>query len=110
LAALTLLVGNLAALPQKNFKRLLAYSSVAHAGFLLMALACAPRETQLAEGGLTPTSVVAFYLGAYLLVTLLAFLVMSVVRQQTAGEDLNTDRGLFRRSPFLAVAMLISMA
>jgi NADH-quinone oxidoreductase subunit N len=48
-AILTLLVGNLAALPQKNFKRLLAYSSIGHSGFLLMALASAPRASVSAE-------------------------------------------------------------
>ena len=107
IAILTLLVGNLTALPQTNFKRLLAYSSIAHAGFLLMALACAPTSL---KAGLSPAKVVAFYLGAYLLMTLLAFLVMTAVRQKTAGEDIDSYRGLAKKSPFLAVAMLISMA
>lgn len=108
LAILTLLVGNFAALPQKNFKRLLAYSSIAHAGFLVMALACWPRET----GGVTmlPSTVIAFYLGAYLLMTLLAFLVMTTLRTSIAGEELDSYRGLAKRSPFLAFALLVSMA
>jgi NADH-quinone oxidoreductase subunit N len=108
-AILTLLVGNLAALPQKNFKRLLAYSSIAHAGFLVMALASSPRST---GGGIsmTPVTVIAFYLGAYLLMTLLAFLVMTTLRTKIAGEELDSFRGLAKRSPFLAFAMLVSMA
>jgi NADH-quinone oxidoreductase subunit N len=107
-AIFTLLVGNLAALPQKNFKRLLAYSSIAHAGFLVMALASSPPA-----GGsisMTPVTVIAFYLGAYLLMTLLAFLVMTSLRTKIAGEELDSFRGLAKRSPFLAFAMVVSMA
>lgn len=107
-AVLTLLVGNLAALPQKNFKRLLAYSSIAHAGFLVMALASSPRAGGIPS--LTPAAVIAFYLGAYLLMTLLAFLVMTTLRTKIAGEELDSFRGLAKRSPFLAFSMLVAMA
>ncbi len=108
-AALTLLFGNFSAIPQKNFKRLLAYSSIAHAGFLMMALASAPEK--LVEGSkLTPVTVIAFYLGAYLLMTLLAFLVMSTMRKVQISEEIDSYRGLAKRSPFLAFALLISMA
>ncbi|MEC5125447.1 NADH-quinone oxidoreductase subunit N [Verrucomicrobiales bacterium BCK34] len=108
-AALTLLFGNFSAIPQKNFKRLLAYSSIAHAGFLMMALASAPEK--LVEGSeLTPVNVIAFYLGAYLLMTLLAFLVMSTMRKVQVSEEIDSYRGLAKRSPFLAFALLISMA
>ncbi len=106
-AILTLLVGNLAALPQKNFKRLLGYSSIGHSGFLLMALASAPVES--ARGALTPATVIAFYLGAYLLMTLLAFLVLSAVRPLFPGEEVDSFRGLAKRSPFLAFALLVAM-
>jgi len=108
IAIITLLVGNLAALPQKNFKRLLAYSSIAHAGFLVMALASSPRAG--GSSALTPAAVIAFYLGAYLLMTLLAFLVMTSLRTRITGEDLDSFRGLAKRSPFLAFAMLVAMA
>lgn len=108
LAGLTIIIGNLSALPQKNFKRLLAYSSVAHAGFLLMALASAP--TSGTANALGPATVIAFYLGAYLLMTLLAFLVMATIRQRVVSEDLDAYRGLFKSSPFLAVTLLIAMA
>ncbi|HQZ27461.1 MAG TPA: NADH-quinone oxidoreductase subunit N, partial [Verrucomicrobiales bacterium] len=110
-AILTLLVGNLAALPQKNFKRLLAYSSIAHAGFLMMALASSPRAGVVQDpNGLTPAAVIAFYLGAYLLMTLLAFLVMTAVRPTISGEEIESFKGLAKRSPFLSFALLISMA
>ena len=108
-AGLTLIFGNFSAIPQTNFKRLLAYSSVAHAGFLMMALASAPEK--LVEGSeLTPVNVIAFYLGAYLLMTLLAFLVMSTMRKVQISEDIDSYRGLAKRSPFLAFALLIAMA
>ena len=106
-AILTLLVGNLAALPQKNFKRLLAYSSIGHSGFLLMALASAPRAS--VANAMSPTTVVAFYLGAYLLMTLLAFLVLSSLRVAIPGEEIDSYRGLAKRSPFHAAALLVSM-
>jgi NADH-quinone oxidoreductase subunit N len=108
IAGITLIMGNLAAMPQKNFKRLLAYSSVAHAGFLLMALASAP--TNGSEGSLSPATVVTFYLGAYLLMTLLAFLVITTVRNSIAGEEIESYKGLAKRSPFLAFMLIIAMA
>jgi NADH-quinone oxidoreductase subunit N len=95
-ALLTLLYGNLAALPQGNLKRLLAYSSIAHAGYLLIGVACFDGPA------------VTFYLVAYLLMTLLSFAVLIVVAQQ-AGERITDFDGLAKRSPFLAFAMLIGM-
>ena len=95
-AILTLIYGNLAALPQGNLKRLLAYSSVAHAGYLLIGVACF-------DGG-----AVIFYLTAYLLMTLLSFAVLVIVSQQT-GDRISDFDGLGKRSPFLAFAMLIGM-
>ena len=95
-AVLTLIYGNLAALPQNNLKRLLAYSSIAHAGYLLIGVVCFDGRA------------VAFYLVAYLLMTLLSFAVLVIVAQQT-GEQIADFDGLARRSPFLAFAMLIGM-
>ncbi len=97
LAALTLLFGNLAALPQNNLKRLLAYSSIAHAGFLLMAVAAMSGRAA------------AVYLAGYLLMTLLGFLVMILVARNTGSDDIASFRGLKDRSPFLAFTMLIAM-
>jgi NADH-quinone oxidoreductase subunit N len=95
-ALLTLIYGNLAALPQTNLKRLLAYSSIAHAGYLLIGVACFDGPA------------VTFYLAAYLLMTLLSFAVLVIVAQQT-GEEIADFDGLAKRSPFLAFAMLIGM-
>src|SRR5262249_20608037 len=96
IALLTLIYGNLAALPQTNLKRLLAYSSIAHAGYLLIGVVC------------FDVRAIAFYLVAYLLMTLLSFAVLILVAQQT-GEEISDFDGLGRRSPFLAFAMLIGM-
>ena len=96
--AATLLIGNLGALGQKNFKRLLAYSSIAHAGFLLLGIVA-----QDMRG-------VAFYLAAYLLMTMTAFFVLALVRRETGGEELTDFDGLGQRSPFAAFALLIAMA
>ena len=96
IALLTLIYGNLAALPQTNLKRLLAYSSIAHAGYLLIGVVC------------FDVRAVTFYLVAYLLMTLLSFAVLVIVAQQT-GEEISDFDGLAKRSPFLAFAMLIGM-
>jgi NADH-quinone oxidoreductase subunit N len=97
IALLTLIYGNLAALPQTNVKRLLAYSSIAHAGYLLVAVVSFSGRA------------VAFYLVAYLLMTLLSFAVLVLV-SQPAGDQLESFAGLSQRSPFLAFAMLVAMA
>jgi NADH-quinone oxidoreductase subunit N len=96
IALLTLIYGNLAALPQTNLKRLLAYSSIAHAGYLLIGVVC------------FDVRAITFYLVAYLLMTLLSFAVLIIVAQQT-GEEISDFDGLAKRSPFLAFAMLIAM-
>lgn len=101
-AGLTLVVGNLAAMPQNNAKRLLAYSSIAHAGFLLLAVAAVFRQD-----GTGPA--IAFYLGAYLLMTALAFHALTLVTVATGSEEISAFNGLARRSPFLAFAMTVAL-
>jgi len=101
LAAATLLYGNLAALPQTNFKRLLAYSSIGHAGYLLIAVAAiSSRDSGLA---------VTVYLAAYLLMTLLSFLILVIVTAHSDGDDIVHFNGLGKRSPFLAFGLLVAM-
>lgn len=110
-AGATLVVGNLAALPQTNFKRLLAYSSISHAGFLLMALGSltkASTDTAAAPG--SAASAIAFYLAAYLLMTLLAFIIMIAISRHTNSDEISAYRGLGKRAPFLAFALTIAMA
>jgi NADH-quinone oxidoreductase subunit N len=104
IAGATLIFGNLAALPQTNFKRLLAYSSISHAGFLLMALTAGVKYRE------SSTTAIAFYLAAYLAMTLLAFLVMVAVRNHSDSDELSAYNGLGKRSPFLAFTLTVAMA
>ena len=101
LAVLSLIYGNLTAMPQLNLKRLLAYSSIAHAGYLLVALASW-------KTGHAPVTV-SFYLAGYFLMTLLAFLVLIVVNRATGGDDIAHFNGLGQRAPFLAFGMTVAM-
>ena len=105
LAVLSLIYGNLTAMPQLNLKRLLAYSSIAHAGYLLVALAC--WKTGHVTGHASVT--VGFYLAGYFLMTLLAFLVMIIVSRDTGGDDIAHFNGLGQRAPFLAFGMTVAM-
>lgn len=112
MAGATLIYGNLAALPQNNLKRLLAYSSIAHAGYILVAFAAiaklAPRLGDPITSRL-PLGAISFYLTAYLLMTLLTFIIVIVVANASAGDDIAHFNGLAKRSPFLAFGMLIAM-
>jgi NADH-quinone oxidoreductase subunit N len=98
LAAVTIVVGNLMALPQQNVKRLLAYSGVAHIGYMLVGFAA------LSPSG---TGMVLFYLVAYVLGNMGAFLVVEAVSRSEGSEHLDAFRGLAQRSPLLALAMLL---
>jgi NADH-quinone oxidoreductase subunit N len=103
LAFCTLVYGNFAALPQVNLKRLLGYSSIAHAGYLLMAIVA------LAQVPGPALQAIAFYLAGYLVMTLLSFLVLVIASNRLDGDDISHFNGLAKRSPFLAFAMLVSM-
>jgi len=95
-AVLTATFGNLAAYFQTNLKRLLAYSTIAHAGYMLMGLAT------FTERGL---SAVLFYLVAYLFMNLGAFAVVAFLRNVTGSEDLSSYRGLVQRSPVMVITL-----
>jgi NADH-quinone oxidoreductase subunit N len=98
LATATMLAGNLMALPQKNAKRLLAYSGVAQIGYMLVGIAAAS-----ASG----TAMVLFYLVAYVFGNMGAFLVVEAVARSEKSESTAAFRGLSQRSPLLALAMLL---
>lgn len=107
LACATLLFGNLAAIPQTNFKRLLAYSSIAHAGFLILALAAWSPETATSEGS---AKVVSFYLATYLLMTMGVFFILAQIRIQRDGESITDFNGLGTTNPKLALALTVLLA
>ena len=98
LAALTMLIANLMALWQENIKRLLAYSSIAHAGFILMGLAL------LSDEGI---SAMMIYLAIYLFMNMGAFYVVMLVADKINTEQISDYEGLGQRAPFLSVAMAI---
>jgi len=104
--SLTVLLGSLPAMFQTSVKRLLAYSSISHAGYLLLALAC--RES--ARFDLSSGGVVAFYLATYLPMTVLGFLGLGLMRANGLGEELKDFTGLAKRNPLLALLMTLSFA
>lgn len=97
-SAITMTLGNLAAIHQNNLKRLLAYSSIAHAGYLLMGVSA------LNELGLRA---VIFYLVVYLFMNLGAFAVVATVVGAGGSEEIHSYRGLGSKAPFTCVAMTI---
>ena len=100
LAFVTMTVGNLLAIPQRNLKRLLAYSSIAQAGYILIGVAAA-----------SPLGIAAsiFYLGIYTLTNIAAFAVAVIMTNATGSEEIRDLAGLSRRSPGLALAMLAAL-
>jgi NADH-quinone oxidoreductase subunit N len=99
-AALTATFGNLAAYTQTNLKRLLAYSTIAHAGYMMMGLAALN-----ADG----VAAVLFYLVAYLFTNLGAFAIVAFLRNETGSEELGTFRGLVTRDPVMTVLLAVFM-
>jgi NADH-quinone oxidoreductase subunit N len=98
LAAATMTVGNLGALRQRNVKRLLAYSSIAHAGYLTMAVAA----IGVTRNPNVVWQAINFYVLVYVCMNLGAFAIVLFVRNQTGSEDVETYRGLGWRQPWLA--------
>jgi NADH-quinone oxidoreductase subunit N len=99
LATITMTVGNFIALTQKNIKRLLAYSSIAHAGYILVGVAA---NSVLGSAG------VILYLIAYMVTNLAAFGIVTAFWNVTGSDEIADYAGLSRRSPYLALAMLIA--
>ncbi len=102
LAVLSMIVGNLAALAQTNFKRLLAYSGIAQAGYILVAIAGAPDS----DSGMS-VSAVLMYLFLYAFTNVGGFLIAQAVADATGSDSITALRGLHRRSPSLAFAALV---
>jgi NADH-quinone oxidoreductase subunit N len=100
ISAATLLYGNLGAMGQKDIKRLLGYSSIAHAGYLLMGVAA------MNAFGI---GAILFYIAQYAISSMAGFLAMAAVARDGGGSDLASIRGLHRRSPILAAGLTLSM-
>src|SRR4030043_649001 len=98
-AVLTMTIGNVLALVQKNIKRLLAFSSIAHAGYILIGVVA------LSQLGITS---VVFYLIAYLITNLAAFGIVMTFSQVVGSDEIMAYSGLSRRKPWLALAMMVA--
>ena len=109
LAYLTMFAGNLLAVPQRSVKRMLAYSSIAHAGYLLVAVAAMGTTAPRADA----TEALLFYLAAYGATVIGAFAVVALIERKLAlsglGDDLSSWAGLSERHPALAAAMSLFM-
>ncbi len=98
ISILSMTLGNIAALRQDNMKRMLAYSSIAHAGYIFMG------AVVLTSRGL---QAILIYLLTYLFMNLGAFLIVIEIFNRTGSFDMKDYRGLYRRSPFLTISMTI---
>ena len=96
----TILYGNLCAIPQRNLKRLLGYSSIGNAGYLLLGVTAAN------EAG---SSAILYYLFGYLFAVLAAFFVISLISRQAQSDDISILAGLHLRSPILAATLAMAM-
>ncbi len=110
IALVTLVLGNLVAIVQTNIKRMLAYSSIAHAGYALIGFVAAGRATG-ASGGTPGLASVMIYLALYAFMTLGAFAVLGMLRKGgIEGEEIEDFTGLAKRQPLAAFLMLLFMA
>lgn len=100
MAGLSILYGSLCAVPQRNLKRLLGYSSIASAGYLLLGFAV------MNKAG---SSAVLYYLAGYLFTALAAFSVIAIVVREAGAEDIASLTGLAHRSPLLAATLTLAM-
>jgi len=117
LAAVTCTFGNLAAYGQTNMKRMLAYSTIAHAGYMMMAVAAAVALAEpvqvganrfaVAPGFYQAVAALGFYLGVYLFMNLGAFAFVALLRDRLGSEQIDDYAGLLRRSPGLALCMSV---
>lgn len=100
IAIVTLFIGNITALYQQSFKRMLAYSSISHAGYLLFAI--------VALGSESGNSIL-IYAAAYSIASIIAFGTLILIQQQTGSDSFESFNGLSSRNPFLALVLTIGM-
>lgn len=100
ISVLTLFIGNVTALYQQSFKRMLAFSSISHAGYMLFAL--------VALGPLSGNAVFV-YASAYSIASIIAFAVLILVKRQTGSDTFDSFNGLARKNPFIAFTLTVSM-
>jgi NADH-quinone oxidoreductase subunit N len=113
LAAASMTIGNLLAIGQSNIRRLFGYSTIAHAGYILVGVAAGVKGS---EGGLgvpefVPVGLnsVLFYLGAYAAANLTAFIAIIAISNRTGSDLIDDYSGIARRAPFLAVTLTLAL-
>jgi NADH-quinone oxidoreductase subunit N len=117
LAAITATFGNMAAYSQTNAKRMLAYSTIAHAGYMLMAVSALLvfRSTTGSENAASPEQMkqaiegLLYYLSVYMFMNLGAFSIIALIRNQTFSEEIDDYKGLIHQAPLLAIGMAICL-
>ncbi len=100
IAILTLFIGNVTALYQHSFKRMLAFSSISHAGYMLFAIIALGPES---------SNSVFFYASAYSVASIIAFAVLILVKRQTGSDNFDSFTGLAKRNPFIAFTLTVAM-
>ena len=106
LAVASMTLGNLVALTQNNAKRLLAYSSIAHSGYMMIGLALLPSGSNgIATGG----SAIIFYLVGYAMMNLVAFSIIYIVKNKTGNYDIKSLEGFGYASPILGISLTIAL-
>lgn len=113
-AIASLLLGNLAAIPQRNLKRMLGYSSIGHSGFMLVAIIGASvsltgKINYFSNEAATGQIAVTVYLVSYLLATFAAFIVLAILERRLPGLEIHHLSGLSQRSPLLAATFALSL-
>jgi len=108
LAALSMTLGNLVAIPQTNIKRMLAYSTIAHAGYMMVGLAAVSARASEGHADIGPSGVL-FYLGGYAATNLAAFAVVIAISDRLDSDEIADFAGMARRAPYLAAALAFAM-
>jgi NADH-quinone oxidoreductase subunit N len=107
-AAVTCTFGNLAAYGQSNIKRLLAYSTIAHAGYMIMAVAAAVQLVGTSSAGAADAiEALLFYIAVYLFMNLGAFTIVAFLRNEIGSEEIADYAGLIRSAPITSVALTV---
>ncbi|MEO8794106.1 MAG: NADH-quinone oxidoreductase subunit N [Daejeonella sp.] len=100
ITVITLFIGNVTALYQHSFKRMLAYSSVSHAGYMMFAIVAL---------GVTSVNAVFVYATAYSIASIIAFAVLILIKRQTGSDNFDSFNGLAKRNPFMAFTLTVAM-
>jgi NADH-quinone oxidoreductase subunit N len=100
ITVITLFIGNITALYQQSFKRMMAFSSISHAGYMLFAIVAL---------GAASANAIFVYATAYSVASIIAFAVLILVKRQTGSDNFDSFNGLAKRNPFLALTLTVAM-